>query len=397
MRSRVAALLAALLLAGNPSLLRAAEETPKAKLAAIEAAQAAAQDRRGEEYQQAGQSDALREEVIARYMKKLEKNVEEAIELARDNPGDATAFEALKFAIRTNRGGPGDGSARALRMILERDDDRRPSQGNYLGYVALTMFQYPEAETLLRRVLERNPSRDDRAAACYWLARYLSHQAQMVRRLRRKPEEKKLYERYSAAEPIGKFLEEKNPDTLDKAAEILFARSMTEFGDVRLPGDTQTIAEFVSGELFAMRNLGIGKAAPEIEGRDHEGKSFKLSEMRGKVTVLTFSGNWCGACVGMYPQERSLLARYKDRPYAMVSVSTDQEIGTLKKAIASGEITWRCWWDGGKAGPITTKWGITGFPSIFVLDRQGVIRFKDVRGDDLDRAVAELLDETEKL
>jgi len=44
-------------------------------------------------------------------------------------------------------------------------------------------------------------------------------------------------------------------------------------------------------------------------------------------------------------------------------------------------------------GPITTRWGVRLFPSIFVLDRTGVIRFKDVRGDELDRAVTSLLDE----
>jgi len=75
-----------------------------------------------------------------------------------------------------------------------------------------------------------------------------------------------------------------------------------------------------------------------------------------------------------------------------VSVSTDADLTTLKKSIASGEITWRCWRDG-TSGPITTRWGITGFPSIFVLDKSGLIRFKDVRGEDLDKAVASLLGE----
>jgi hypothetical protein len=65
----------------------------------------------------------------------------------------------------------------------------------------------------------------------------------------------------------------------------------------------------------------------------------------------------------------------------------------LSDAIRKGEITWRCWWDGGIEGPITSRWGVTSFPNIFVLDRNGVIRFKGLRGDELDRAVANLLDE----
>ena len=65
---------------------------------------------------------------------------------------------------------------------------------------------------------------------------------------------------------------------------------------------------------------------------------------------------------------------------------------TLKKSIASGEVAWRCWWDGGMDGPITTRWGVIAIPEIFVLDKAGIIRFKDVRGEDLDRAVTSLLD-----
>jgi thiol-disulfide isomerase/thioredoxin len=119
------------------------------------------------------------------------------------------------------------------------------------------------------------------------------------------------------------------------------------------------------GELFAARNLSVGKIAPEITGKDHEGQPFALSDYRGKVVVLTFSGNWCGPCVGMYPQERELIASMKGRPFAMVNVNTDASLETLTRSIASGAVTWRCWWDGGTTGPITTRWGVSSFPSIF--------------------------------
>ncbi len=69
------------------------------------------------------------------------------------------------------------------------------------------------------------------------------------------------------------------------------------------------------------------RMAPEVVGRDHEGKLFALAEYRGKVVVLTFSGNWCGPCVGMYPQERELVARHASKPFALVSVHTDASFG----------------------------------------------------------------------
>jgi hypothetical protein len=83
----------------------------------------------------------------------------------------------------------------------------------------------------------------------------------------------------------------------------------------------------------------------------------------------------------------------KGKPFALVSVNTDPSVETLAKSISSGAITWRCWCDGGTTGPITTRWGISLFPAVFVLDKAGVIRFKDLRGDELDKAVDLLLAE----
>ena len=61
-------------------------------------------------------------------------------------------------------------------------------------------------------------------------------------------------------------------------------------------------------------------------------------------------------------------------------------------------ITWRSFWNGpkGTGGPISTKWNVRGWPTIYVLDDKGVIRYKNVRGEEMDRAVDELLAEMEK-
>ena len=215
----------------------------------------------------------------------------------------------------------------------------------------------------------------------------------MVRKLREKPGEMKDFDKYTAAQPIAEFMREKDPDALDVEAEALLQRVVAEFGDAKNGEEPRTLGTIASGELFARRNLVVGKVAPEIDGADHEGKRFKLSDFKGKVVLLTFSGNWCGPCRGMYPQERALVEKLKDKPFALVSVNTDKELATVKGSIKSGEICWRCWCDGGTDGPITTRWGVISFPSIFVLDPAGVIRFKDLRNEDLDRAVTTLLNE----
>ena len=69
----------------------------------------------------------------------------------------------------------------------------------------------------------------------------------------------------------------------------------------------------------------------------------------------------------------------------------------LKEAIAKETITWRSFWDGGDtSGPIATAWNVHGWPTIYVLDHKGVIRFKNVRGEAMDKAVDQLLDEMQK-
>jgi peroxiredoxin len=368
--------------------------TPKARLAEIEAAQKAASQKYSAELQKVEKTKEAQGPAIERFLSAVHKNVEAVLELARAHPNDPASFEALKFAIRTNRAGPGDGTARAMKLVLERKYFRAPTQGAYLPGLALSLFQYPDAERILRGVLEENPSRPDRAEACYWLAHHLHEQARMARKFREKPDEMKNYEKYTAAQPIAQFVREHDPDALEQASVAMFERVAAEFGDVTRSHDPRPLGAIARGELFSRRNLQIGKVAPDIEGTDHEGKPFKLSDYRGKVVVLSFSGNWCGPCRGMYPQDRALVASLKDKPFALLSVNTDEDSAALKKSIESGEITWRCWCDGGTDGPITTRWGVVSFPTIFVLDRAGAIRFKDVRGDELDRAVATLMKES---
>jgi Thioredoxin-like len=99
----------------------------------------------------------------------------------------------------------------------------------------------------------------------------------------------------------------------------------------------------------------------------------------------------------MYPHERSLVKRLAHRPFALIGVNSDQDREKLKKALDDENITWRSFWNGpkGTQGPISGAWHVRGWPTIYVLDGNGIIRHRDVRGEDMDRAVDELLAEME--
>ncbi len=99
----------------------------------------------------------------------------------------------------------------------------------------------------------------------------------------------------------------------------------------------------------------------------------------------------------MYPHERSLVARLKDKPFALLGVNSDSDLKVLKPRLEEEKITWRSFWNGpkGTGGPISAKWNVRGWPTIYVLDHKGVIRFKNVRGEEMDKAVDQLLAEME--
>ncbi len=98
----------------------------------------------------------------------------------------------------------------------------------------------------------------------------------------------------------------------------------------------------------------------------------------------------------MYPHERSLVARLADEPFTILGVNSDSA-ERYRTAIADNNITWPSFWDGGSTGgPIATSWGVSGWPTIYIIDHKGIIRDKDKRGADMDEVVDRLLAEMKR-
>jgi len=140
--------------------------------------------------------------------------------------------------------------------------------------------------------------------------------------------------------------------------------------------------------------LRIGAKAPETVCQDVNGSKVNLSDLSGKVVVLDFWATWCGPCRAMIPHERELVEKMKDKPFALVSVSCDAQKQTLQKFLEKEEMPWTHWFDG-QHGSIGKKLNIRYYPTIYVLDAKGTIRYKGVRGEAMDKAVETLLKEVE--
>ena len=98
----------------------------------------------------------------------------------------------------------------------------------------------------------------------------------------------------------------------------------------------------------------------------------------------------------MYPHERSLVKRLEGKPFALLGINSDQDRDELKKVLEKEHITWRSWWDGGTTdGPIATRWNVNSWPTTYVLDPKGVVRYRNVRDQALSDAVEKLIRENE--
>jgi len=326
--------------------------------------------------EQAADTPEAKKKVFATFPKPIFQD--RFMELVRKYPKDAVSIEAIAWVFRNPWHGPKTEAnvAEAIALLA-----RHHLKSEHLGG-ALLGLAYPlstgksagglneQAEQLLRSALGENPHRKVQGQACYSLANYLGFHA-----------------RHRSA-----GMSKQEAEKMAKESETLFERVTGRYADIEAPyrGTLGVVAE---AELFELRRLVIGKVVPEIKGEDIHGQEFKLSDYRGKVVVLTFSGNWCGPCRAMYPREREIVARLRDKPFALVSVNTDEGKETLRKSIESGEITWRCWWDGGIDGPITTAWGVESFPAVYILDAKGIIRSKGASVDEMEQSIEALLKE----
>ena len=97
----------------------------------------------------------------------------------------------------------------------------------------------------------------------------------------------------------------------------------------------------------------------------------------------------------MYPHERSLVKRMANKPFALLGVNSDGDRDSIRKIVKEKNLTWRSWWDGPPNGAIASAWNVRSWPTIFVLDHEGVIRHKNLRGDNLDKAIDELVAKAE--
>jgi peroxiredoxin len=320
-------------------------------------------------------------EAREKWLRQIEMCAARCVRLADKHPQDPAAMDALLWVVsntsvvrtpENSRIAPEH--VKAL-QLLRRDHIRSAKLGPFCRWLAI--FWDEEGTSLAERILAENPHRTVQAEA---LLRLAESQLVFSRRLADSRKDPGNLERYvKAGEKLygAKFAKTmQNADAVveRKEAERLFERLTKEYGDLPDP-ETGTLGKRASHNLHALRApLIAGQQAPEIEGKDIDGKKLKLTDFRGKAVLLVFTGDWCGACLDFYAQQRSLLKDLAGKPLALVDVNCDEILERRKKINAQENVTWPAFQERLSDGPIAARWGIGPCPALFLIDHKGAIR-----------------------
>lgn len=138
----------------------------------------------------------------------------------------------------------------------------------------------------------------------------------------------------------------------------------------------------------------VGQKAPDFSAPGVDGNAISLYDNLGKVTVIDFWASWCGPCRKENPFMVSLYDTYAERGFQIFGVSLDRPGKTddWKQAIEADRLTWPQvsnlkWWD----DPIAAQFGVEAIPATFLLDQNGVIVARDLKGEELKAKIEELL------
>jgi thiol-disulfide isomerase/thioredoxin len=306
--------------------------------------------------------------------------------LAEKHSTDAAAMDALVWVVTHSSNEPRDtDTPRKALDILRRD---------HLASDKLPLVLQRADEEFLRAVLEKSPHRGVRALACYTLA---ENRLRRVRTVNRWRNENPDWPKRQWLKQTGfAYLVTTDVDQVTKESEKLLEQVARDFADVPIAGrrNARTLGELAKGHLHEIRHLAVGKPAPDLTSSDLDGKPVRLANLKGRVVLLDVWATWCGPCRKMIPDQRKLVERLKKKPFTLVSISVDEKRETVVEFLNKEPMPWVHWFNG-TDGRIVADLNVGFYPTIYVLDEKGVIRYKDVRGKLLDEAVDALLKEVE--
>ncbi|HUV37815.1 MAG TPA: redoxin domain-containing protein [Patescibacteria group bacterium] len=162
-------------------------------------------------------------------------------------------------------------------------------------------------------------------------------------------------------------------------------------------GRDHRISQMASQQLArlgSLRKLKIGLPAISFSAQTAAGKPIKLEDYRGKVVLLDFWASWCAPCRKEMPNVKKVYANNHAKGFEIIGISLDDKESKFKEYMESEQMPWPQIFDGkGWQSELGQLYAVSAIPATYLLDREGKIRYKNMRGGDLERTVQELLGE----
>lgn len=177
------------------------------------------------------------------------------------------------------------------------------------------------------------------------------------------------------------FMDKNNPAFIH-FAKIFVTKYETE--------DAQ-IAGFLNNKIASLASFNVGGEAPDFTQNTPEGTPLSLKELRGKVVMIDFWASWCGPCRKENPHVKGLYEKYKGKGFDILGVSLDNSKDRWLKAIEQDGLPWHHISDlGGWKNAAAVMYGVTSIPQTVLVDAEGNIIARNLRGPALDQKLAEI-------
>lgn len=179
--------------------------------------------------------------------------------------------------------------------------------------------------------------------------------------------------------------------SLDAEAEYDYMKGLSEKISAN---QTNKYQQQLAGMIASLKALAIGELAPELAFQNPEGEVLKLSDYKGKVVLIDFWASWCRPCRAENPNVVKMYKQFKDKGFEIYGVSLDKSKDAWVKAIENDGITWpqvsdlKFW-----SSDAAKLYQVSSIPQTFLIDKEGNILAKNLRGPALEAKLAEVLGE----
>jgi len=207
---------------------------------------------------------------------------------------------------------------------------------------------------------------------------------------------------------LDALVAEETPTSIEHAASALGRKAIIQlFYLEETPAATETFrellkrfpetpagkqAESMLSALDIQADLAIGSPFPDFQAKDLDGKPLSISNYQGKIILIDFWATWCPPCRAELPNVIAAYEQFHDQGFEVIGISLDSKQATLLKFIDQHEMPWPQTCDGEAwSSPLVKQYGVLSIPTTYLLDQEGNIIAKNLRGDDLATHLSQLL------